>query len=129
MRTRRFLLTVSAGLAVILLQTGHYAFGAEVPVALTGQVTSKEEGAMEGVLVNAKKAGSTITITVVSDEQGHYHFPAAKLEPGKYSLTIRAVGYELAGRAAAKITPQKTATANLKLRQTKIGRASCRERV
>ena len=43
--------------------------------ALTGQVTSTEEGPMEGVLVSAKKAGSTITITVVSDEQGRYSFP------------------------------------------------------
>ena len=30
-------------------------------IALTGQVTSAEEGAMEGVLVSAKKAGSTMT--------------------------------------------------------------------
>ena len=50
--------------------------------ALTGQVTSAEEGAMEGVLVSAKKAGSTVTITVVSDAQGNYSFPAAKLESG-----------------------------------------------
>ena len=57
--------------------------------ALTGQVTSAEEGAMGGVLVSAKKAGSTVTITVVSDAQGNYSFPAAKLEPGQYSLRIR----------------------------------------
>ena len=41
---------------------------------------------MEGVLVSAKKAGSTVTITVVSDAQGNYSFPAAKLEPGQYSV-------------------------------------------
>ena len=58
--------------------------------ALTGQVSSAEEGMMEGVLVSAKRAGSTITITVVSDSQGRYTFPAAKLEPGQYSLNIRA---------------------------------------
>ena len=44
--------------------------------ALTGQVSSAEEGAMEGVLVSAKKAGSTITITVVSDKDGRFSFPA-----------------------------------------------------
>ena len=32
--------------------------------ALTGTVSSAEEGAMEGVLVSAKLAGSTVTITV-----------------------------------------------------------------
>ncbi|HEX4134967.1 MAG TPA: hypothetical protein VHY84_10185 [Bryobacteraceae bacterium] len=36
-------------------------------MALTGQVSSTEEGRMEGVLVSAKRAGSTITITVVSE--------------------------------------------------------------
>ena len=86
-------------------------------IALTGQVSSKEEGPMEGVLVSAKKAGSTVTITVVSDPQGRYRFPSAKLEPGQYSLRIRAGGYELDGRAAAEVAPQKTATADLKLRK------------
>src|SRR5207237_6466383 len=65
------------------------------PSALAGQVTSQEEGAMEGVLVSAKRAGSTITITVVSNAEGQYNFPRDRLAPGKYSVAIRAVGYEL----------------------------------
>lgn len=44
-------------------------------VALTGQVTSAEEGAMEGVLVSAKKAGSSITTTVFTDERAGTSFP------------------------------------------------------
>src|SRR5262249_52877967 len=71
--------------ASTLAQTG----AAQTGVALTGQV-SAEEGAMEGVLVSAKKAGSTITITVLSDSQGRYSFPAGRLEPGQYALSIRA---------------------------------------
>jgi hypothetical protein len=35
--------------------------------ALSGRVTSAEEGAMEGVLVSAKQTGSSVTVTVVSD--------------------------------------------------------------
>src|SRR5262249_53821378 len=58
---------------------------AQGPAALTGQISSAEEGPMEGVLVSAKKAGSTITITVVSDANGSYSFPAGKLEPGTYA--------------------------------------------
>src|SRR5437764_10644217 len=68
------------------------------PVAgaqLAGKVTSSEEGAMEGVLVSAKKVGSTITVTVVSDREGRYRFPEKKLTPGKYALSVRAAGYEL----------------------------------
>src|SRR6516162_4765342 len=87
-------------------------------LALTGQVSSTEEGAMEGVLVSANKAGSTVTITVVSNQQGRYQFPAAKLDTGQYSLSIRATGYDLDGSATVEITPEKTATVDLKLRKT-----------
>src|SRR3954466_1730727 len=81
--------------------------------ALNGRVTSAEEGAMEGVLVSAKKQGSTITVTVVSDAQGRYHFPDKKLSPGKYALTIRAAGYEL----EAPRVLDKAAVADLKLKK------------
>src|SRR3981189_1248686 len=77
--------------------------------ALSGRVTSAEEDAMEGVLVSARQAGSSVTITVVSDAQGRYSFPAARLQPGTYSLGIRAVGYVLSGPATATVLPQGTA--------------------
>lgn len=86
--------------------------------ALVGLVSSQEEGPMEGVLVSAKRAGSGITLTVVSDAQGRYSFPRNRLEPGQYSLRIRAVGYELDGAGQAEVTAQKTAQADLKLRKT-----------
>ena len=86
--------------------------------ALSGTVSSAEEGAMEGVLVGAKKTGSTVTITVVSDDKGRYAFPAAKLEPGRYALRIRAVGYDLDGAVAAEVGAGKTATLDLKLKKT-----------
>src|SRR6202161_3137009 len=70
---------------------------AQTAAALSGQVSSAEEGTMEGVLVSAKKDGSTITTTVVSDDKGHYSFPAGRLEPGHYTLAIRGVGYDLDG--------------------------------
>ena len=87
--------------------------------ALTGVVTSAEEGAMEGVLVTARKDGSTIAITVVSDAQGRYSFPAAKLDPGHYALRIRAVGYDLDGKPAADVAAGAAATADLKLKRTR----------
>ena len=95
-----------------------YCAGAAAQNALAGKVSSAEEGAMEGVLVSAKKAGTTITITVVSDKEGRYSFPAAKLEPGRYAIRIRAVGYDLDGPGAAEIAAAKTATLDLKLRKT-----------
>ena len=87
-------------------------------VALTGQVSSQEEARMEGVLVSAKREGSTVTTTVVSNSQGRYSFPSARLEPGRYALSIRAVGYELASSQAAEVNGQKPASLDLKLRKT-----------
>src|SRR6185503_4438144 len=72
---------------------------------------------MEGVLVSARKAGSTITVTVVSDREGRYSFPAARLEPGKYALKVRAAGYELEGAPEASIA-RKPSEVNLRLKKT-----------
>jgi streptogramin lyase len=87
-------------------------------IALTGQVSSPEEGAMEGVLVSAQKEGSTIRTTVVTDAQGRYAFPAARLEPGSYKISIRAVGYDLDGSGAAAVAASQTSSADLKLKKT-----------
>jgi virginiamycin B lyase len=116
MRMKNVLL--SAGLALVLLPAGFLPAHAQAPAALTGQITSAEEGAMEGVLVSARKAGSNITVTVVSDAQGTFSFPAGKLEPGPYSLRIRAVGYDLDQPAKVDVAAQQGATYDLKLRKT-----------
>src|SRR3954462_7862740 len=104
--------------AVVFLLFGIFAAPshAQSQAALAGKVSSAEEGAMEGVLVSAKKAGSTITVTVVSDAEGRYSFPAKKLSPGKYALKVRAVGYDL--ESPATVVVDKATTADLKLRRT-----------
>ena len=65
------------------------------PAALAGTVSSPEEGKMEGVVVSAKRPGSTIMVSVSTDAQGHYSFPQDRLTPGAYDITMRAVGYTL----------------------------------
>jgi virginiamycin B lyase len=90
----------------------------DVPnVALTGRVTSSQEGAMEGVLVSAQRTGSPISVTVVTNQAGRYSFPADRLVPGHYALRIRAIGYELEGPAAADVAAKGTVTADLALRK------------
>ena len=86
-------ISLMAGAAITLLQTAHLAW-AQGQAALTGIVTSDAEGAMEGVVVSAHKAGSIVTVSVTTDAQGRYSFPENRLEPGQYSITIRAVGYD-----------------------------------
>ena len=82
--------------------------------SLSGTVRSQNEGLMEGVLVNAKKQGSTITTTVVSDAQGMYSFPADRLSPGNYEISIRAVGYRLP-ETTVEISSGKSADLSLTL--------------
>ena len=121
MQARLRSLTPVAILAIMLVQSARTTprAQAESAAALTGQVTSSEEGPMEGVLVSARKAGSTVTITVVSDGQGRFRFPAARLEPGQYALRIRAIGYDLENDTAVSVAAQKTTTVDLKLRKTR----------
>jgi hypothetical protein len=107
------------GAAALCLATAP-AFAA---ATLTGQVTSAKEGAMEGVLVTAKKDGSTISTTVVSDEKGRYSFPAGRLEPGHYTLKIRAVGYILDGPKAVDVTANG-ASADVKLKEPRTRAAA-----
>ena len=63
---------------------------------------------MEGVVVSAKRAGSTMTDEVMSDAQGRYAFPANRLEPGAYAIRIRATGYDLDGSASADVAAGRT---------------------
>jgi len=67
---------------------------------------------MEGALIRAKRASSLITIPVVTHDHG-YRFPASKLPPGTIELSIRAVGYDLAGPQAIDASAGRAATANL----------------
>src|SRR5438552_9171835 len=92
---------------------------AQGAVALTGQVSSAEEGAMEGVVISARKDGSTISISVVTGAQGRFSFPAARLEPGHYTLKARAAGYEIDEPRAADVAAGSLASADIKLRKVK----------
>lgn len=91
---------------------------AQNAAALRGVVTSAQEGAMEGVIVTAKKDGSTISVSVVSDDKGQYSFPADRLEPGHYTIRIRATGFIATGRPAADVAAGKPTTVDLKLNAT-----------
>src|SRR5947207_9305461 len=87
----RFWGPIIVTLAIGWISLGRTEAQSSSVAALTGRVSSQEEGAMEGVLVSAKRTGSKVTVTVISNQQGQYSFPAARLEPGQYSLRIRAV--------------------------------------
>jgi len=119
MRLKHLLLLTSAGMFGLLVHVGLSTGAlAQSAPALAGQVTSAEEGAIEGVLVSAKKQSSTITVTVVTDARGQYSFPADRLDPGHYAIAIRAVGYNLDGPTAVDVAGVG-ARADIKLAKTK----------
>jgi streptogramin lyase len=121
MQIRNALLASTAAAAVV------FQFGVTAPAlaqsaaaaALTGKVSSAAEPVMEGVVVSAKKDGSTITVSVITDDKGQYSFPASRLAPGHYTLSARAVGYDLDGPKVADVAAGQATTADIKLKPTR----------
>src|SRR6185295_15689476 len=116
----RVLVLVMVGAAALLWRTGNASLGAQAgpAVALTGLVSSTAEGPMEGVVVSAKRAGGTVTVSVVSDATGRYRFPRTRLEAGRYIVSMRAVGYELDDPGPVEIGGARATDLDLKLRTT-----------
>ena len=92
---------------------------AESPTVLTGTVSSEAEGKMEGVLVTAQAPKSIVRVSVTTDAQGRYSFPQSHLKPGRYELSIRAVGYDIESPVTATVGDGDAATADIKLKKTK----------
>jgi len=92
--------------------------GFALPAAaqLDGRIVSPD-GALEGVVVSARKSGAPVSVSVVSNAEGRFSFPAARLEPGSYALRIRASGYELESPQSIDLGDGVGAPVELKLRK------------
>src|SRR3954465_9132016 len=115
----KLMLSLAAGAAMMLFQPTVQTVFAQGQAALTGTVSSEAEGNMEGVVVTANKPGSIVQVSVTTDAQGRYAFPDNRLEPGEYTISIRAVGYDIDKPAKATVETEKTANADIKLKKTK----------
>ena len=111
----RLLLTLAATAAAMVLPPLSNAGDA----ALTGIVSSPAEGKMEGVVVTARRAGSIVQVSVTTGADGRYSFPRSHLQAGRYTLSTRAVGYDLESPAVATVADDDAATADLTLKKTK----------
>jgi virginiamycin B lyase len=87
---RGMLLASAAGLVVV----GFAATTASADQLLTGSIASTAGQKLEGVLVSAKKEGSTITTSVYTDLNGDYFFPA--MADGKYQVWAQTLGFQTA---------------------------------
>ena len=118
---KNLLLMAAAGISALVMSAKSdlsSPLRAQSGVALTGRVTSVQEGPMEGVVVTARREGSTISVSVATDDKGRYNFPASRLVDGNYGLNIRATGYELLGPAGVDVRSGVTATADITLKET-----------
>jgi streptogramin lyase len=112
------MLGVAASAAVLLFCLTTPAVRAQGHAALTGTVSSDAEGIMEGVVVTAKKPNSIVQTSVTTDARGRYAFPENRLEPGEYTISIRAVGYDIDAPTKAIVESEKVTTADIKLKKT-----------
>ncbi len=115
----QLMLRLAASAAVMVLPLLVQPVWAQGQAALTGTVSSDAEGRMEGVVVTAQKPGSIVRVSVTTDAQGHYSFPENRLDPGDYTLSIRAVGYDIGAPTKAIVEGDKTVTADIRLVKTK----------
>jgi virginiamycin B lyase len=113
----RLMLTVAA--AAMLLSPMAHAGPTKGEAALSGIVSSEAEGKMEGVVVTARRAKSIVQVSVTTDASGRYAFPQDRLEPGEYTLSARAVGYDIDSPGRATVSGIEPATADIKLKKTK----------
>jgi virginiamycin B lyase len=110
---------LASSVAAILFSLTTQTVWAQGEAALTGTVSSAAEGNMEGVVVTAAQPGSIVRVSVTTDAQGRYAFPQNRLVPGEYTLSIRAVGYDIDTPTKATVEAEKTTTADIKLKKTK----------
>src|SRR2546422_8906108 len=114
----KLMLTLAAAAAAMALPPAIHVVRAQGQAALTGIVSSEAEGNMEGVVLTARRAKSIVQVSVTTDADGRYSFPRDRLEPGEYTLSIRAVGYDIESPGKATVNG-KAATADIKLKKTK----------
>jgi len=88
------LLASVAGLAIGFAAAPFAPTAASADQLLTGAIASPTGQKMEGVLVSARKQGSTITTTVYTDTNGEYFFPA--MPDGKYQVWAQTLGFQTA---------------------------------
>jgi virginiamycin B lyase len=83
---------------------------------ITGTVTGPDGAPFRGAFVQARNAATKITVSVLSDNQGHYKVP--DLTEGSYRLQIRAPGYKFEPKSGIMLTADQNASYDLALEKS-----------
>ena len=81
-----------ASAAAVVAGLGMTASAQAADQLLTGAIASAAGQKLDGVVVSAKREGSTITTSVYTDATGNYYFPP--MAAGKYQVWAQALGFE-----------------------------------
>ena len=76
-------LTASAAVMLSLAAPGLVRAQGTAPAAIAGQVTSEAEGAMEGVVVTARKAGAKVAVSVIDRRARPLQLPGQSAGAGR----------------------------------------------
>jgi virginiamycin B lyase len=82
---------------------------------ITGTVTGPDGGPFRAAFVQARNAATKITVSVLSDTQGHYQVP--DLPAGDYRLSIRAPGYKSDPKTGIKLAGEQNAAYDFALQK------------
>ncbi|MGA2475759.1 MAG: tetratricopeptide repeat protein [Terriglobia bacterium] len=93
----------------------------------TGCLLAGEKGTVTGIVAGPSQApipGAKVTLaaadgslqSIAADQSGHYSFPS--VEPGTYTLSAEAAGYQAATRTAVRVTGGTSITVDLLLAAT-----------
>src|SRR6202012_2661759 len=75
---------------------------------LTGTVTGPDGAPFRAAFVQARNAKTKITVSVLSDKQGHYR--ADNLGAGDYRITIRAPGFKADPKSGLALAADQSVT-------------------
>ena len=76
-KTLVLIMTAAVLLSALMLSPRGELSAQDQGEALGDVVSSSAEGPMEGVVVTARRTGANFDVSVVSNAQGRYRFPAA----------------------------------------------------
>jgi virginiamycin B lyase len=109
-----------SGSILSLITLGLLVTTASVAGAATiaGTVIGPDGKPLRAVFVQARNAATKITVSVLSDNQGHYKVP--DLTAGDYRVSIRASGYKADPKTGVKLTADQNASYDFALQSTPV---------
>ncbi len=101
----------AAGIAGTLI-----AIHAAPAATISGTVTGPDKAAFRGAFVQARNAKTHITVSVLSDPQGHYRIE--DLPAGEYRLGVKAPGYKVDSKFGLQLSADQALTSDFALQKS-----------